>query len=598
MRNTYRSLLAFLLLVFLSVPANGQFVVDDVNSGFFRGLQTYTSTDPLPNYASLANLNGNFVTWDFTQYGYELERDFFTDAQDVDASTTQFPSVSTFVNLGANTVEITEVDDNLVYQYLKVTDAEVRYVGSVTEFDGGTGEIQYDPGRLDYDVPFTYQDSWTSTSTQTVGGLSSTVTKSVEVVGNGTVITPFGTFQALQLESEITVNGTTTRQVEWISERLLDFSAVIYFDENDNVDDVDLIFFEDAGEIFRMGPGSQGAFIDYDDGFRIEVTQAPSTEGTLGLARYDRAPGGSTFDGNSAQSSDGSTVTPDVIWDEYYFSLTNIGLENFEIQACFRLENINRNPDVGGINDIGKLVVVRRSGPGDPWDALDTTVDDSTPIEKLCVDGVTSFSQFAIGGEESINPLPVELTAFTATADGADAVLTWQTASETNNAGFHVEQRAVQTSRQDGSTWESLGFVEGAGTTAEPQDYRFRAETVGYGEQAFRLRQVDTDGTESRSDVQTVRITPTEAVAVSAYPNPFGNGQPARITVTPREAQQVTVDVFDLLGRRVARLHDGRLNAGEATMLTLSGAQHASGVYVLRVVGEQFQTTTRLTLVR
>jgi hypothetical protein len=209
---------------------------------------------------------------------------------------------------------------------------------------------------------------------------------------------------------------------------------------------------------------------------------------------------------------------------------------------------------------------------------------------------VDGFSEFVLAS--ATNRLPVELTAFTATAEGADAILTWQTASETNNAGFAVEQRTVQTSRQDVSTWKSLGFVEGAGTTAEPQDYRFRVRDAGYGEQAFRLRQIDTDGTESRSDVQTVRITPAEAVAVSAYPNPFGNGQPARITVTPREAQQVTVDVFDMLGRRVARLHNGRLNAGEATTLTLSGAQHASGVYFVRVVGEQFQTTTRLTLVR
>ena len=259
----------------------------------------------------------------------------------------------------------------------------------------------------------------------------------------------------------------------------------------------------------------------------------------------------------------------------------------------------------GGISDPSTVAIYTRPDPGNgDFTALTpVTVDDGgTPSDisdDALVVSVDGFSEFVLASNDPANPLPVELTAFTATADGADAVLTWQTASETNNAGFHVEQRQPDgTSRQDVSTWKSLGFVEGAGTTTEPQDYRFRVRSAGYGEQAFRLRQVDTDGTESLSDVQTVRITPTEAVAVSAYPNPFGNGQPARITVTPREAQQVTVDVFDMLGRRVARLHDGRLNAGEATTLTLSGAQHASGVYFVRVVGEQFQTTTRLTLVR
>ena len=69
------------------------------------------------------------------------------------------------------------------------------------------------------------------------------VSRSVEGVGCGTVAPPVGQFLALQLESEITVGGTTTRQVEGVSERLLDVRAVISFDANDNVEDVDLVCF-------------------------------------------------------------------------------------------------------------------------------------------------------------------------------------------------------------------------------------------------------------------------------------------------------------------------------------------------------------------
>ena len=141
-------------------------------------------------------------------------------------------------------------------------------------------------------------------------------------------------------------------------------------------------------------------------------------------------------------------------------------------------------------------------------------------------------------------------------------------------------------------------FVEGAGTTTRAQRYRFRVTNAGYGTQAFSLRQVDTDGTTALSAVQTVRLVPEAAVAVSAYPNPFGAGRPARITVTPRAAQRVTVEVFDLLARRVARLHDGPLAAGETTAHTLPGMRLPSGLYFVRVTGERFQTTTRLTLVR
>ncbi len=55
--------------------------------------------------------------------------------------------------------------------------------------------------------------------------------------------------------------------------------------------------------------------------------------------------------------------------------------------------------------------------------------------------------------------------------------------------------------------------------------------------------------------------------------------------------------MFDLLGRRVAVLHDGPLTAAEHTF-----AFHAStlpaGVYVVRATGEGFAETRRVTLTR
>ena len=69
--------------------------------------------------------------------------------------------------------------------------------------------------------------------------------------------------------------------------------------------------------------------------------------------------------------------------------------------------------------------------------------------------------------------LPVELASFEAVADGPGAaVLRWATASEQNNAGFEV-QHAVA-----GGPFETATFVQGHGTTAEPQRYAFRAEAA------------------------------------------------------------------------------------------------------------------------
>ena len=188
--------------------------------------------------------------------------------------------------------------------------------------------------------------------------------------------------------------------------------------------------------------------------------------------------------------------------------------------------------------------------------------------------------------------LPVELASFTARADGPDAVLTWQTRSETNNAGFAVETRV------EGNTWREVGFVGGAGTTTEARTYTFHAEQVGYGTHAFRLQQVDFDGTPTRSEAVEVTLGLEVPYAVAAYPNPVRPGAQATVDVAVRAAQDVTVAVYDVLGRRVRVLHDGPMAAQATTPLAFEAAGLASGVYLVRVTGERFSTTRRLTLVR
>ena len=187
--------------------------------------------------------------------------------------------------------------------------------------------------------------------------------------------------------------------------------------------------------------------------------------------------------------------------------------------------------------------------------------------------------------------LPVELAALTARADGADAVLTWRTVSETNNAGFAVEHRAP------GQTaFARLGFVDGAGTTTEAQTYTFRARQVGYGTHAFRLRQLDFDGTTAVTTPVELTAALDAPYALDAYPNPVTTR--ATVEVAVRTAQDVRVALYDVLGRRVATLHDGPLTPHTSHRLALPAAGLASGVYVVRVTGERFQATRRVTVVR
>lgn len=187
-------------------------------------------------------------------------------------------------------------------------------------------------------------------------------------------------------------------------------------------------------------------------------------------------------------------------------------------------------------------------------------------------------------------PLPVELVDFRGVPDGEGGVLTWRTLSETNNEGFVVEQKREGTFRR-------VGFVEGAGTTSDVTTYRFPVEELSYGTHTFRLRQVDLDGTESLSNTTTVERVLTEAVAVEGVaPNPVTES--SRMIVTVRETEDVRIEAYDALGRRVALLYDGTMAPGREHTISLDALPGASGHYFLRITGESFSRVERAVVLR
>ncbi len=234
-------------------------------------------------------------------------------------------------------------------------------------------------------------------------------------------------------------------------------------------------------------------------------------------------------------------------------------------------------------------------GDGDASEPLSR--DRALAVRQQDATGGAGFPVDVGAYEADGTPLPVELARLTATADGEDVVVAWKTVGETNNAGFAVEMRTH--AREDaGGGWREVAYVEGAGTTTEPRAYRHRIEQAGVGTHTVRLRQVDFDGTATPSDAVTVEVGLATRYALAAYPNPVHASADATVDVAVREAQAVTVAVYDVLGRRVATLHDGTVPAQETLRLTLPTRGLASGVYLVQAEGERFAATRRLTVVR
>jgi surface protein len=122
------------------------------------------------------------------------------------------------------------------------------------------------------------------------------------------------------------------------------------------------------------------------------------------------------------------------------------------------------------------------------------------------------------GGQGSCSvPLPISLQSFTVQPeDNNKAFLQWTTASETGNKGFYVQRSA------DGASWIELTFVNSAasgGNSSAQINYQYTDNIPLAGENYYRLKQVDINGTANYSAVQGINFS-NLATAMQVSPNP------------------------------------------------------------------------------
>jgi hypothetical protein len=101
-------------------------------------------------------------------------------------------------------------------------------------------------------------------------------------------------------------------------------------------------------------------------------------------------------------------------------------------------------------------------------------------------------------------------------------------------------------------------------------------------------------GTDSYIEGKRERILPEE-VRLTSYPNPAGRR--ATVEYALPEAREVTLQVYDVLGRRVATLEQGRKKAGRHTARLETG-RLSSGVYFGRLEAGEQTRTQKITVVR
>lgn len=187
-------------------------------------------------------------------------------------------------------------------------------------------------------------------------------------------------------------------------------------------------------------------------------------------------------------------------------------------------------------------------------------------------------------------PLPVELSMFSATINGNQIILTWKTETEVCNYGFEIERSA------QANDWEKIGFVKGNGNSYSPKEYSFTDSPEQFTNFQYRLKQIDTDGLFKYSNIVSVNFNiPLQFELKQNFPNPFN--PVTNIYYNLPADGFVTIKVYDLLANEIITLINEEKSAGNY-FTTFDGSELSSGVYICTMVAKNFNKSIKMLMLK
>ena len=187
--------------------------------------------------------------------------------------------------------------------------------------------------------------------------------------------------------------------------------------------------------------------------------------------------------------------------------------------------------------------------------------------------------------------IPVELITFSAFVKGNSITISWTTATESNNRGFEIQKQ------NETGLWQTIGFVQGKGTTTEVQSYSYNDENLTSGKYSYRLKQIDFNGSFEYSNIVNVNVGSPIAFELSQnYPNPFNPS--TKINFSLPERTNVSIKVYNVLGSLVEEVINEIKDAGSYSVNFNANAL-SSGIYIYKLTtGIGKEMTKKMTLLK
>lgn len=265
---------------------------------------------------------------------------------------------------------------------------------------------------------------------------------------------------------------------------------------------------------------------------------------------------------------------------EWKVTRTNMGQNfnmDFQLSTCAVPGSVNPNDlrllvdDDGNFSNGGTSCYFNGDGTGIVISYTNPTIRVSNISTTHIANNATRF--ITIASVLAVTPLPVELLNFDATkgANNRTVDVEWTTASEINCDFFTIEKRT------DLDDWSLIGTVDGAGTSTTTLNYLLVDEHPVAGNNYYRLKQVDYDGSLFTSDIRVVSFDQSDVTFI--YPNPATN----RLLIHKADLDNYQIEVINEIGQIVSL---DVVSAG-ADVVELNVSTISRGVYFVRISGNQ-----------
>jgi hypothetical protein len=176
--------------------------------------------------------------------------------------------------------------------------------------------------------------------------------------------------------------------------------------------------------------------------------------------------------------------------------------------------------------------------------------------------------------------LPVELIDFTAKTDNDLVLLSWATASETNNNYFTLEKS------NDDVQFVEFANIAGAGNSNSINKYTYFDDSP-YNVNYYRLKQTDFDGKYSYSDIVSVSYA-KNSTSYTVSPNPAKQGTNLQISAFDNSDTPKIISLFSITGEKILETtSNGSLNIPLDMQL-------AKGVYFVIISGGEMNCIQKL----